>query len=99
MARIHSILTVTQGGLLYLDIAEITRWIEFRDCYQWYLTQNPHDESLIIAHSRIKNVPMPYIEFFTTPFTRLEFQQLASLQNLLADIQKYTRWQVLELDH
>lgn len=106
MARFHSIVTVTQGGILYKDIAEITRWIDFRQCNSnWYrqVEQRPSPythqfDKCCVARRSIKNAPLAYIEFFTDPIVRLEFDDAEHLWDLLKQMKLYGDWVAFDLD-
>lgn len=102
MARIHSILTVTKGGLLYLNIAEIVSWIDFPECRENHEFFMPHVGSdtlyrRCIARCSLYNPIMPYIEFFTVPLTRLEFENPDELRDLLQQIYRFG-WRAYDMD-
>lgn len=105
MARFHSIITVTHGGILYRDIAEIARWVDFRECLQNYC----EDNQISLEQFEAENIhcvgrcsfylaPLPYIEFFTEPLLRLEFDDHEQLWNLLEEMQLCGGWFALNLD-
>lgn len=103
MARIHSIVTVTIGGILYRDIAEITRWIDFRYCAENSVRYLSADDLVIHAGRcvgrRSESVALlPYIEFFTTPITRLEFDHADDFADLLHEMQRCGGWFAIDLD-
>jgi hypothetical protein len=106
MARIHSIITITQGGLLYRDIAEIPRWIDFRLCNELYCIDYAHavrirhderDTRCVGRHS-FDLAPLPYIEFFTEPLTRIEFEEHQQLLDLLHQMQQRGGWFAVSID-
>lgn len=106
MARIHSIVTVTRGGLLYRDIAEIPRWIDFRLCNRnWFLQRcyepTPYQynfDARCVAQRSFYTAPMPYIEFFTQPaITRMEFDDPEDLWTLLKEMQYHGGWMAYSL--
>lgn len=102
MARINRILTVTKGGVLYLDIAEIVAWIDFRECQEnhAFFMPNVADEAIYrrcIARCSLRNPIMPYIEFFTVPLTRLEFEDPHDLRDLLRQIYCFG-WRAYDMD-
>lgn len=106
MARFHSIVTVTQGGILYKDIAEITRWIDFKQCnHNWYRQseQRPspytHNfDKCCVARRSFQNVALVYIEFFIEPTLRLEFDDPEHLWDLLKQMKLYGGWVSYDLD-
>jgi len=106
MARFHSIVTVTQGGILYKDIAEITRWIDFKQCNKnWYRQpeQRPspftHDfDKCCVARRSFNHAPLAYIEFFTDPILRLEFENPEHLWDLLKQMKLYADRVAYDLD-
>ncbi|MCU0511430.1 MAG: hypothetical protein MUE40_02555 [Anaerolineae bacterium] len=102
MARIHGILTITQGGILYNDIAEIVRWIDFRECQENHAFFMPGSAIAdqyrrCIARCSFVNPIMPYIEFFTVPLIRLEFEDPLHLRDLLRDIYRFG-WRAYVVD-
>lgn len=102
MARIHSILTVTQGGILYNDIAEIVCWIDFRECHDNHAFFMPQASAngqyeRCIARCSFRNPVMPYIEFFTVPLVRLEFEDPLQLRDLLREMYRYG-WKAYDVD-
>ena len=106
MARIGSIITVTQSGLLYRDIAEITRWIDFRRCHDVYCLSYAHTVKIRVGPQGMRCVgrhsfhlaPLAYIEFFTDPITRLEFDEHEDLWNLLKQMRLYGAWFAVNID-
>ena len=105
MARFHSIITVTQGGILYRDIAEIVRWVDFRECLQNYCVNNHisleqfNEENIrCVGRSSFYSAPLAYIEFFTEPILRLEFDDPEELWNVLKEMQLCGGWFALNLD-
>lgn len=106
MARFHSIVTVTQGGILYKDIAEITRWIDFKQCnLNWYrqTEQRPspftHEfDKSCVARRSFDNAPLVYIEFFTDPILRLEFDNPEQLWDLLKQMKVFADRVAYDLD-
>jgi hypothetical protein len=102
MARIDSIVTVTRGGILYKDIAEIVRWIDFAFCYEQYTLRfngtEANAEQLCVGRSSFYLAPLPYVEFFTDPITRLEFDKVDELSDLLNQIHAYPFWYTQNLD-
>lgn len=105
MARFHSIITVTQGGILYRDIAEIVRWLDFRECQENYIDEQQLSETLsnqldsrCVGRCSCYLAPLPYIEFFTTPILRLEFEDHKQLLDLLEEIQVCGDWFAINLD-
>ncbi|GAB5490313.1 MAG: hypothetical protein Phog2KO_05280 [Phototrophicaceae bacterium] len=106
MARIHSIITVTEGGILYKDIAEVTRWVDFKLCNRnWYrqAEQRPspytHNfDKCCVARRSFENAPLAYIEFFTEPISRLEFDDTENLWDLLKQMKIYGNWVAYDLD-
>jgi hypothetical protein len=105
MARFHSIITVTQGGILYRDIAEVVRWIDFRECQENHLDEKqlsgtqPNELDLrCIARCSFYLAPLAYIEFFTHSILRLEFEDPEQLWDLLKDIQVCGGWFAMNLD-
>jgi hypothetical protein len=106
MARIHSIITVTLGGILYRDIAEIPRWIDFRLCNELYCTEymsklrlriGQHDTRCVGRHS-FHLAPLAYIEFFTDPITRLEFEDHQQLWDVLKQMNLHGGWFAISVD-
>lgn len=101
MARIQKILTVTQGGLLYTDIAEVVRWIDFQQCRINHAVWMPHANNetydRCIAQCSFTDPVMPYIEFFSTPVIRLEFENPQHLRSLLRDIYRHG-WKAYDID-
>ncbi len=102
MARIHSLLTVTKGGFLYLNIAEIVSWIDFHECQDNHAFFMPHsiEETAYrrcIARCSLHNPIMPYIEFFTVPLTRLEFENPDDLRDLMRQIYRFG-WRAYDMD-
>jgi hypothetical protein len=106
MARIHSIVTVTLGGILYRDIAEITRWIDFRLCNESYcmnymptlrVRMGQRDSRCVGRHS-FHLAPLAYIEFFTDPITRLEFEDHEQLWDLLKLMNRHGGWFAVSMD-
>lgn len=106
MARIDDIVTVTIGGLLYKDIAEIPRWIDFKSCHRNWCLQagyQPSSQSLVfdvrcVARFSLHQAQLPYIEFFTDPVIRLEFEDANTLRALLAQLQNFGQWTAHDLD-
>ena len=106
MARFHSIIAVTQGGILYKDIAEITRWIDFRECNRnWYRQpeQQPSPfthqfDRQCVARRSFYNAPLTYVEFFTEPILRLEFDDPETLWDLLKQMKLRGNWVTYDLD-
>jgi hypothetical protein len=102
MARIDSIVTVTKGGVLYKDIAEIVCWIDFALCYEQYTLHfngtETSTEQFCIGRSSFHLASLPYIEFFTDPITRLEFDKPDELTELLSQIHAYAFWYTQNLD-
>ena len=102
MARIEGIVTVTVGGILYKDIAEIVRWIDFAFCYEQYTLRFNGTESstehFCVGRSSFYLAPLPYLEFFTDPITRLEFDNPEDLRDLLSQIHAYSVWYTQNLD-
>ncbi|MGB7338668.1 MAG: hypothetical protein WBC91_07245 [Phototrophicaceae bacterium] len=106
MARFDSIITVTQGGVLYKDIAEIIRWIDFKQCNRnWYRQpeQRPSPythqyDRCCVARRSFTNASLPYIEFFTDPILRLEFDNPEYLWDLLKQMKLYGNWVAYDLD-
>jgi hypothetical protein len=102
MARIDSIVTVTRGGILYKDIAEIVRWIDFAFCYEQYTLRfngtEATTEHFCIGRSSFYLAPLPYVEFFTDPITRLEFNKAEDLTDLLRQIYAFGFWYTENLD-
>jgi|SRR5688572_28629546 hypothetical protein len=102
MARIHSILTITKGGILYNDIAEIVSWIDFLECqdnHSFFMPDTACDAQYqrCIARCSFVNPIMPYIEFFTVPLVRLEFEDPLHLRDLLREIYRYG-WKAYDID-
>jgi hypothetical protein len=103
MARIHSLLTVTKGGLLYLNIAEIVSWVDFHECLEnhtFFMPHASHNDAAYrrcIARCSLHNPIMPYIEFFTVPLIRLEFENPDELRDLLRQIYRFG-WRVYDMD-
>lgn len=106
MARIHSIVTVTQGGILYRDIAEVLRWIDFRLCNEIYcldyaanirVRRGQFDICCVGRHS-FHLAPLPYVEFFTDPLTRLEFDDNEQLWDLLKQMKLLGNWFAVSMD-
>ncbi|MEL6309138.1 MAG: hypothetical protein AAFR81_05055 [Chloroflexota bacterium] len=106
MARFHSIITVTEGGLLYKDIAEVTRWVDFRSCNQnWYYQYEKNIapqalrlDACCVARRSFRHASLPYIEFFTDPILRLEFDDHEALWELLKQMKVYGNWVAFDLD-
>lgn len=106
MARFHSIVAVTQGGILYKDIAEITRWIDFKTCNRnWYdqIQQVPspltHElDQHCVARYSFWSAQLSYIEFFTDSIIRLEFDEADTLVDLLEQMKVYGNWFAYNLD-
>lgn len=105
MARFHSIITVTQGGILYRDIAEVVRWLDFRECQENYKNEQQLSETRsneldlrYIGRCSCYLAPLPYIEFFTKPILRLEFEDHEELLDLLEEIQLCGGWFTINLD-
>ena len=102
MARIDSIVTVTKGGVLYKDIAEIVRWVDFALCYEQYTLHfngtEASTEQFCIGRSSFNLAALPYVEFFTDPITRLEFDNSDDLTALLSQINAYAFWYTQNLD-
>jgi hypothetical protein len=102
MARIEGIITVTRGGILYKDIAEIVRWLDFALCYEQYTLHFNGTELSIerfcVGRSSFHLAPLPYVEFFTDPITRLEFDKPEDLSDLLNQIHAYGFWYTQDLD-
>jgi hypothetical protein len=102
MARIESILTVTQGGILYHDIAEIVRWIDFGECrenHDFFMPEFACDEAFgrCVARCSFRNPVMPFIEFFMVPLIRLEFEDPVELRDLLREMYRYG-WKAYNID-
>ena len=106
MARFHSIVTVTQGGILYRDIAEVPRWIDFRLCNELYcleyaakvrVRRGQRDVCCVGRHS-FNLAPLPYIEFFTDPLTRLEVDDHEHLWDLLKQMKLLGDWFAVSMD-
>jgi hypothetical protein len=102
MARIKGIVTVTQGGILYKDIAEIVRWLDFALCYEQYTLYYNGTESsterFCVGRSSFNRAPLPYVEFFTDPITRLEFDNPEDLRDLLKQLHAFNFWYTKDLD-
>lgn len=106
MARIHSIITVTNGGILYKDIAEVIRWIDFQECNDnWYRQpeQKPSPfthrfDNCCVARRSFYLSSLAYIEFFTDPIVRLEFDEPEDLWHLLKQMKLYGDWVAYDLD-
>lgn len=105
MARFHSIITVTQGGILYRDIAELVRWVDFRQCLQNYCHANQitveqfNEENIrCVGRMSLYLAPLAYIEFFTEPILRLEFDDRELLLNLLDEMWLCGGWFAINLD-
>lgn len=106
MARIHSIITVTLGGILYRDIAEIPRWIDFPLCNEHYCTdymptlhvRNGQRGSHCVGRQSFHLAPLAYIEFFTDPLTRLEFEEHEQLWDLLKLMNRHGGWFAISMD-
>jgi hypothetical protein len=106
MARISTIITVTQGGLLYRDIADIVRWIDFKQCNrQWFRQReyrpSPYRKAFdarCVARRSFGTASLPYIEFFTIPVTRLEFDDPEDLWTLLKEMQRRGGWMAYDND-
>lgn len=106
MARFHSIVTVTQGGLLYRDIAEVPRWIDFRLCNEHYCAEFAstvrirHGQRGICCVGRhsFYLAPLAYIELFTDPLTRLEFDDHEPLWDLLKQMKLLGDWFAVSMD-
>jgi len=106
MARFHSIITVTEGGLLYKDIGEVTRWVDFRSCNRNWCNQ--YEKNLVpqalrldaycVARRSFYHASLPYIEFFTEPILRLEFEHDEALWDLLKQMKVYGNWVAFDLD-
>ncbi len=101
MARIQKILTVTQGGILYTDIAEVVRWIDFQECRVNHAAWMPQSQNgtyhRCIAECSFDDPIMAYIEFFTEPVIRLEFENPQHLRTLLREIYRYG-WKAYDID-
>lgn len=101
MARIHSIITVTIGGILYRDIAEITRWIDFRYCAEnsvRYLAPDDVMGGRCVGRRSEAYAQLPYIEFFTTPITRIEFEYVEDFTELVQQMRLCGGWFAIDLD-
>jgi hypothetical protein len=106
MARIHSIITVTMGGILYRDIAEIPRWIDFRLCNDLYcaaysstlqIRMGQRTTHCVARHS-FHRATLAYIEFFTNPITRLEFEDHEQLWDMLKQMNVHGGWFAVSVD-
>jgi hypothetical protein len=102
MARIHNILTITQGGILYNDIAEIVSWIDFLECqdnHAFFMPDTACEERYrrCIARCSFANPIMPFIEFFTVPLLRLEFEDPLHLRDLLREMYRFG-WKAYDID-
>lgn len=102
MARFHRIITITQGGILYSDIAEIVRWIDFLECLQnrdYYLAPGHADGSVrCVGWHSYYGAQLPYVEFFMVPLLRLEFAGADDLYDLLRTMYENGDWITCDLD-
>ncbi|MCI0710815.1 MAG: hypothetical protein L0154_11700 [Chloroflexi bacterium] len=106
MARIHSIIAITQGGLLYRDVAEIPRWIDFRQCYDVFCAEYSTTITVRVGNGDMRCVgrhcfhlaPLAYVEFYTDPLTRLEFENHEQLWDLLKQMRLHGSWFAINVD-
>ena len=80
------LITVTPGGILYRDRADVVRWIDFKACnLSWLRTRatlSPEDER-IVGWRNTGDVAWLDVEFFTEPHTRFVFRSYADRDSLL----------------
>lgn len=104
MARIQSIITVTQGGVLYRDIADIVQWIDFKLCNEnsgqgaVSASLSAQQRNHCVGQSSFDRASLAYIEFFTEPITRLEFENKEDLWDLLKQMRLRGGWFAINID-
>ncbi|MGB1288300.1 MAG: hypothetical protein ACPG7F_17325 [Aggregatilineales bacterium] len=101
MARIEAIITITEGGILYRDIAGVTRWIDFYDCASnrdHYMSDTGKRIKRCVGWRSYYEAELAYIEFFTVPLLRLEFDSPDSLYDLLKEMYERGGWAAYNLD-
>ncbi|MFD7522615.1 hypothetical protein [Paenibacillus chitinolyticus] len=95
--------TLTVDGLVYNDENGINKRIDFKQCHENWVqyrrrTENLTDEMTdevrktdFCIGQRDFTASPPYIEFFTKPFTRIEFEISADEKDLQIELSRWKR--------
>jgi hypothetical protein len=99
---------ITVEGVRYLNESEESRYIDFRECNQNWIQYRSRNENLkndevqevirndkTIGQRDIDSNP-PYFEFFTRPFTRIEFKSKNAFEQFRDTIGAYG-WSTIDL--
>src|SRR5262245_51264742 len=96
--------TVAKERIEYIDVDGAPRFIDFETCYQNYWAsrndaQKAYETKFDKPGRKLKRVGQrdfgakpPYIEFFTDPMTRFEFDSMEEFHKLAGQVRRAGWW-------